>query len=247
MLLEENISFAWQGGAVDFFEVVKKRRSIRKFKADPFPEDAIKKAFDAAVLAPNSSNTQTWDFYWVKNPELKQKVVNACLNQSAARTASHLVVVVADPANWKRSLVPNIEWAKAANAPGLVMGYYTKLIPMTYRFGLSNFFAPFKWVAINLMGLKKPIMRGPYTRRDIEEVGIKSAALASENFMLAIVAQGGAVCPMEGYDDRRLRKLLKLKRSANIVMVIAVGHEADRGTWGPQFRLPIDQVVHTLN
>lgn len=232
---------------MDFFETVKKRRSIRKFKPDALPDEAVKKALEAAVLAPNSSNTQTWDFYWIKNPELKKKVAFACLNQSAARTASQLVVVTADPANWKRSHRPNIEWAKAANAPGLVMAYYTKLIPMTYKFGLFNGFAPFKWVIINLLGLKQPIMRGPYTRRDIEEVGIKSAALAAENYMLAIVAQGGAVCPMEGYDDRRLRKLLKLRRSSKIVMVIAAGYEAERGTWGPQARLPIDQVVHTLD
>ena len=57
---------------MDFFEVVAKRRSIRKFTDEPISDDMIAKALDAAVLAPNSSNVQTWNFYWVKSPDKKR-------------------------------------------------------------------------------------------------------------------------------------------------------------------------------
>lgn len=231
---------------MEFFETVQKRRSIRQFKPEPFPDEAVKKALEAAVIAPNSSNVQTWDFYWIKNPEIKKQLVHACMNQAAARTASQLVVVTADPAQWKRSHAPLIGFVESIKAPKLVQIYYRKLIPVTYRWGLFNLYAPFKWIAATLVGFTRPITRGPFTRRDLQEVAVKSAALASENLMLAITAQGGASCPMEGFDACRVHRLLKLGCSTRVAMIIGIGYEGERGTWGPQFRLPFHEVVHEV-
>lgn len=229
---------------MEVFEAIERRRSIRKFSAELFPEERVLKAFEGAVLAPNSSNVQTWDFHWVKEPTTKQKLVEACLSQSAARTACHLVVVTADPSLWKRSWRPLIDWVEGVNAPKLVKTYYHKLIPLTYRPGFLNMFAPLKWMLATAHGLFRPSLRGPYTLRDMQEIAIKSAALAAENFVLAITAQGGASCMMEGFDECRVKRLLNLPRSARVVMVIGLGFEGERGTWGPRFRLPLEEVVH---
>ena len=96
------------------------------------------------------------------------------------------------------------------------------------------------------MGLFRPVPRGPYTKRGLQDVAVKSAALASENFVLAITAQGFSSCMMEGFDECRVRSLLKLPMSARVVMVIGVGKETDNGTWGPRFRLPTNQVVEKV-
>ena len=60
---------------MDLFETIKKRRSIRKYTDKKVPTDIIQKALEHAVLAPNSSNAQTWDFYWVKTLEKKNKLM----------------------------------------------------------------------------------------------------------------------------------------------------------------------------
>jgi nitroreductase len=229
---------------VDFEEVVRKRRSIRKYKEEVFPEEKVMKALELAILAPNSSNVQTWNFHWVKSPDKKKKLVEACLNQSAARTASHLIAVTADGTAWRRSQKPLVNWVRSVNAPKIVIQYYEKLIPVTYTSGIFNLFAPFKWVTFFITGLFRPIMRGPVTNRDISDVAVKSAALACENFVLAITSLGGATCMMEGFDECRVKKLLKLNSSTRVVMVISVGYEGERGTWGPQFRLPLSEVIH---
>ena len=44
--------------AMQFFQVVHSQRSIRKFKPDPVPEEAIWKMLDAAIRAPSGLNTQ---------------------------------------------------------------------------------------------------------------------------------------------------------------------------------------------
>jgi nitroreductase len=229
---------------MDFFEVVQKRRSVRRFKDTPFSDEAVKKALEAAVLAPNSSNTQTWDFHWVKRPVLKQMVVEACLSQSAARTAAHLIVVTANAGHWRRSRERLIEWVTKAGVHKSVINYYEKIVPFMYISGVLNIFAPVKWLMSFSVGFFRPIMREPITNRDISEVAIKSAALAAENFVLAITAQGGATCMMEGFDSWRLCRALKLSWGTRIVMVIAVGYEGERALWGPQFRLPLEEVVH---
>jgi nitroreductase len=231
---------------MDFFETVQKRRSIRRFSPAPVPNSVMESAFQAAVLAPNSSNAQTWNFFWIKDPMIRSKVNEACLNQSAARTAADIVVVVASPMDWKRSHHPLIGWVKDAKAPAQVVLYYEKLLPNMYRWGIFNIFGLAKWFALNVIGLFRPIVRRPATKRDIQEVCIKSAALAAENFVLAISALGYSTCMMEGIDETRLKRILKLRSSDRVVMAIGVGEAAERGTWGPRFRIPLDQVVHIV-
>ncbi len=228
---------------MDFFEAIKKRRSIRKFTQDVVPDNVIRKALEAAILAPNSSNIQSWQFYWVRSVGSKQKLVEFCLNQSAARTASHLVVVVADPKLWRRSHKPLIDWVKGANPPKAVHVYYEKMIPLTYTWGLFNIWGRVKGLMGFCIGLFRPMLRGPHTLGQLQEVSIKSAALASENFVLAVTAQGFSSCMMEGFDESRVRRMLRLESSARVVMVIGVGKESERGTWGPQFRLDLETVV----
>ena len=58
-----------------FLELVQKRRSIRKFKPDPVPDDYVDKIIEAARYAPSGANTQPWEFVVVKKQELKDKII----------------------------------------------------------------------------------------------------------------------------------------------------------------------------
>lgn len=231
---------------MDIFEAINKRRSVRQFTEKAIPESVIEEALHCATLAPNSSNTQTWNFYWVRSAESKKKLVEYCMSQAAARTAKELIVVAADPKLWRRSQPALIDYVNKVKAPKQILFYYEKFIPHVYRWGLFNSLAPLKWLIASLIGLFRPISRGPYTRRDIQEVAIKSAALAAENFVLAMTAHGFQTCMMEGFDERRVKRLLKMSCSERVVMVIGCGEESSRGTWGPRFRLPIDAVVKKI-
>jgi nitroreductase len=58
-----------------FLELVKKRRSIRSFKVDPIPDDAVDKIIEAARWAPSGFNLQPWEFVVVKKEELRKNIV----------------------------------------------------------------------------------------------------------------------------------------------------------------------------
>jgi len=56
-------------------ELVKKRRSIRRFKPDPIPDEYIDKIIEVARWAPSGFGLQPWEFVVVKKPELRKKIV----------------------------------------------------------------------------------------------------------------------------------------------------------------------------
>ncbi|MBI4187779.1 MAG: nitroreductase family protein [Chloroflexi bacterium] len=59
----------------DFLELLKKRRSIRRFKPDPIPEGAIEKIIEAGRWAMSGGNGQPWEFIVVKDKETRKKIV----------------------------------------------------------------------------------------------------------------------------------------------------------------------------
>ena len=87
----------------EFDKVIASRRSIRSFKSDEIPKYIIEKCLNNALIAPNSSNLQVWEIYWVRNSSKKQKLIKACLSQPAASTAKELFVFVARPDRWKEN------------------------------------------------------------------------------------------------------------------------------------------------
>ncbi len=53
----------------DFFEVLKNRRSIRRYKSNDIPDSDLQKILQAAQLAPSTNNSQSWRFIVVKDPQ----------------------------------------------------------------------------------------------------------------------------------------------------------------------------------
>ena len=62
-----------------FLELLKYRRSIRKFKPDQIPDEYVMKILDAGHYAMSGSNSQPWEFIVVKDPDNKKKIRKAYL------------------------------------------------------------------------------------------------------------------------------------------------------------------------
>jgi nitroreductase len=57
-------------------DLVKKRRSIRRFKPDPVADGDIEKILEVARWAPSGFNMQPWEFVVVKKAELRKHIVD---------------------------------------------------------------------------------------------------------------------------------------------------------------------------
>jgi len=60
----------------EFLELAKKRRSIRRFRPDPVPDEYIEKMLEAARWAQSGGNGQSWEFIVVKDRDTKKKIVD---------------------------------------------------------------------------------------------------------------------------------------------------------------------------
>jgi nitroreductase len=232
---------------MNFFEVVNKRRSVRKFTNTEVPETVMRKCLKASVLAPNSSNLQPWEFYWIRNKEKKEQVIKACFSQNAAKTAQELVVAVSRIDTWKRNrdLILK-DYKKRNKLIPLVQKYYQQIIPFAYshdRFGFLGILKQIIYIFINLYGYFKPIPRGPIFKHQLFETVSKTTALACQNFMMALVAEGFDSCPMEGFDEKRIKKILNLNWQTHVVMIFGIGEAENNGTYGKRFRIDDELVI----
>ena len=60
-----------------FYNLIKKRRSVRDFKKDVIDFEIIQNAILAAGTAPNGANLQPWHFVVIKNKSIKKKIRKA--------------------------------------------------------------------------------------------------------------------------------------------------------------------------
>jgi nitroreductase len=230
--------------AAAFHAVVQSRRSVRIYTDEPVPEDVVRRCIDAALLAPNSSNLQVWEIHWVRSPEQRAKLVEACLGQPAAATAKELFVFVARPDRWRANNERMI--AHLASQPGTpekAIQYFRSITPLVYTQGPWSVLRPFKWLYTRVRGLRQPTPREPIHAGDMAIWAHKNTALACAHFMLAMRAEGFDTCPMEGLDSARVKQMLGLPASAGITMAISAGKRAQGGVYGPRFRFPTDAHV----
>jgi len=80
---------------MDFMEVVRRRRSIRKYKPDPISQDQLLSILEAARLAPSWANSQCWKFVVVTEPQARHALAKAG-NEWAAH-APVMIAACADP------------------------------------------------------------------------------------------------------------------------------------------------------
>ena len=87
---------------MDFYEVIRTRRSVREYKKDQIPEGVLKKVLDSARIAPSGSNRQPWKFILIKDTERKKKMVELCEGQEFVAQAPVLIVACGKNIHYNR-------------------------------------------------------------------------------------------------------------------------------------------------
>lgn len=231
---------------IEFDKVIRSRRSVRVYDGSPVPAEVIEKAIDHALLAPNSSNLQPWRFIWVKSAAKKKQLVEACLGQSTARTAAELIIITARTRAWKGVRAQMLQVLEENGAPAGARAYYEKIVPLAYDQGVFGLKGLIKKIIVAVRGVSKPTPRGPSSQADMRVWAHKTVALACENLMLSLRAQGYDTCPMEGFDEARVQKIIGAdlrEKGQEICMIISVGKRAENGIFGAQVRMSREQFV----
>lgn len=231
-------------------EAVNYRRSVRKYDTRPIDTQIVKNCIEEASLSPNSSNMQLWEFHHIESSEILKKLSVACFNQNAAKTAKQMLVVVVRKDLWKKRVKSNSDFIEKSfdkdsknQHPKIKkqrIDYYKKTMPFVYG-DFLGLFGIFKKILAWSIGWFRPIYR-QLGSSDMRVVAHKSAGLASQTFMLSMAARGYDTCPMEGFDSKKVKKILNLPFRSEVNMIISCGIRIPEGIYGERFRIPFDEV-----
>ena len=236
-------------------EIINYRRSIRLYKKLPIDAEKVKYCMELSTLAPNSSNMQLWEFYHVINPEILKKLSIACLNQQSAATAQQMVVFVTRQDLYKKRAKKMMELETQnvlKNSPILKQEkriknwkmYYGRIMPFLYMrfFGVWGII---RKILVNIVGIFRPIIY-QVSENDMRVVVHKTCALAAQTFMLAMASEHFDTCPMEGFDSRKVKSILKLPYGAEINMILSCGIREEMGVWGDRMRVPFNEIYRQV-
>lgn len=92
-----------------FLELVKRRRSTRKYAARPVPREVIARCLEAAQLAPSACNSQPCNFIVVDEADLRKQLADAAFSgiysmNAFAKSAPVLVIAVREGSRYFAAL-----------------------------------------------------------------------------------------------------------------------------------------------
>lgn len=77
-------------------EVIKKRRSIRRYTNDPLADEDVMALLEAAMAAPSADNLQPWEFIVVNDRDLRRKLAETHPWSSMCAGAPVIFVICAN-------------------------------------------------------------------------------------------------------------------------------------------------------
>jgi len=80
---------------MDFYQLIKSRKSIRHYKHELISEDLMESILDAGRLANSARNLQEWKFVVVTDWETKAKLIPACRDQQFVGEAGAVIAACA--------------------------------------------------------------------------------------------------------------------------------------------------------
>jgi nitroreductase len=210
-----------------FEELVKTRRSVRKWKKEDVPDDLIKKAIELGTWAPNGGNYQGWHFRVVKNKDVIEKMANAV--QSAADKIASWPEAAQWPEDVKR-FQKNASFFR--NAPACIAVF------------TSEYQSPMDKVLVSREAFD-PEARKILAFRRSAPTGIQSTAAAVTTLLLALHQMGLSAVWMAGplIAKKEIETLLKVPANLSLVCLVPVGYPDE----SPQKdRKPVEDVLEFI-
>jgi len=230
-------------------DAIKYRRSVRKFDSKKnIDDDLVKKCIINASLAPTSSNLQLWEFYHITDKNLLSKISKCCFNQPAAKTAKQIVVTVVRRDLWRKRAKANLIFFNSKKNSlsdkqfKLTQKYYKEIVPFVYK-DFLKILSLLKYLFAYIIGFFR-VMYRQLNNSDLRIIAHKSAALASQNFMISMAGFNYDTCPMEGFDSIKVKRILKLNSKSEINMIIGCGIRLEEGVYGERFRIPFEKIYY---
>jgi nitroreductase len=177
-------------------QVLAQRRATPSFDGSRMPEEALRKILEAGLQAPSGYNMQPWRFVVVRTEEQKKRLRSASFNQAKVEEASAVIVACGDADAWRNGDLE--EMLRLGREGGMPENYAEQA-----KINIPNYFSNHPNFP---MWLNRHVM------------------IAFTTMMLMAEVLGYDTAPMEGFEQEKVREVLKLPLSYHIVALLALGH-----------------------
>jgi nitroreductase len=181
-------------------EAIEKRRSIRRYKPDPIPDEHIRELLNSARLAPSGSNAQPWRFKIVKEERIKAKLAEAAYDQTFISQAPVVIVCCAD-----------------------VQGYLDGTVSGTQDLGKIG--AIEEKIVTLLKGRSKNLQT--IERNELGPRIAANVAIAIEHIVLRALDFGLGSCWIRLIDEQKVRELFGWSDNIYVVALLPIGYPAE--------------------
>ena len=202
------------------------RYATKKFDPNKkIPDDVWKTLEQSLVLSPSSFGLQPWQFFVIRNPQVRQKLLEPSWGQKPVVDASHLVVFAI-----KKDI--DIEY---------VDRYVQRMaeVQQTAPENLEGY-----------ANMVKGYLKEPPFPLDINKWSAKQVYLALGVFLSCAAMLEVDALPMEGFIPPKYDEILGLdSKGYSAVVQCAVGYRAedDQHASDPKVRFPTDRVVQYVD
>lgn len=201
---------------MELIETIQSRRSIRKFKTDPIPEEYITELIESGRLAPSGSNLQSTRYVIIKSEETRTKFAE-CTPLPFVTQAPLIIACCID-----KQVLDTAE-------------------KRSKELMQSNAFAD-----TPLANMNRDSETYNKRRREMDEESLKSylslnAAIALEHIALRAVDLGLGSCWIMMFDREKVKKILELDERYDVVALLPVGYPDQNPSQRP--RLELNELV----
>ena len=177
-------------------QAIAERRATPSFDGVPIPDADLKKILEAGLRAPSGYNMQPWRFVVVRNPDQRRRLRAASYNQPKVEEASAVIVACGDANGWRSGDLE--EMLRIGREGGMPENYADQARERIPDY-LSNHPNLTMWLNRHVM-------------------------IAFTSMMLMAEVLGYDTAPMEGYEEEKVREVLRLPLSYSVVALLAIGH-----------------------
>ena len=178
-------------------QAIQERRATPSFDGTPIPPEDLRQILDAGLHAPSGYNMQPWRFIVVQSPVQKKRLRAASYNQAKVEEASAVIVACGDADGWRKDLDLMLHLGREGGMP--------ESYAAQARTSVSNFLSGF-------------------TSEEMRAWLNKHVMIATTSMMLMAEVMGYDTAPMEGFEQDKVREVLRLPMSYWVVALLGIGH-----------------------
>jgi nitroreductase len=178
-------------------EAIAARRSIRRFKSDPIPEEAVKTLVESVRLAPSGSNSQPWRLKLIQDRTTKERIAEAANGQGFIAKAPLVIVFCVD-------------------LDGYIEGSLTTVKELASKDERSE--------AMTSAMLSR-VESWKAQPKDLLAASVAfNIGIAGEHVALMAVGLGLGTCWVRAFDEERLHSILGLDEGIVVTALMPVGY-----------------------